>query len=239
MIRFLFLAAILLLIFTGCSTPRITELQQVQKTVARAYADGADHLAPEHFQAASGALKQAQEHARLGEADQARQFFPLAEYHARQAIEAARKEKERIEEALRARELSEKRKEEATTRAMPKTPAAEPEKKAASRRKLEEASSTPVPEPVTLVSSYAVLAGDTLWKISARQEIYDDPLLWPLLYRANRDQIKDPRQVYPGQTLEVPRGVDEKGKDEARSQARQSEIFPVDTLLPASAVTRP
>jgi nucleoid-associated protein YgaU len=44
--------------------------------------------------------------------------------------------------------------------------------------------------------------GDTLSKIAART--LGDPALWPLLYRANRDRIKDPARVYPGQQLSVP-----------------------------------
>lgn len=236
MIRFLFQAAIFLLLVTGCSTARVPELQQVQKTVARAYAEGADHLAPEQYQAASGALKKAQELVRRGEKEQARQLFPLAEFHAREAIEAARLEKLRIEKALRAKERAQKSKESIDgARTTPRPLPAAPEKKEAGRQKMD-SEIVPVPEPIPLVDSYAVLDGDTLWKISARQEVYSDPLLWPLLYRANRDQIKDPRQVYPGQTLEVPRQVDEQEKEEARRQARQSEIFPVDTLLPSASM---
>jgi nucleoid-associated protein YgaU len=44
--------------------------------------------------------------------------------------------------------------------------------------------------------------GDTLAKIAERT--LGDPALWPLLYRANRDRIKDPARVYPGQELTVP-----------------------------------
>ena len=49
---------------------------------------------------------------------------------------------------------------------------------------------------------YEVREGDTLWSIA--EEVLGDPSLWPALYRANRDRIKDPRQVYPGQRLSVP-----------------------------------
>ena len=49
---------------------------------------------------------------------------------------------------------------------------------------------------------YVVREGDTLWTI-ASQEI-GDPTLWPALYLANRDQIKDPARVYPGQELAIP-----------------------------------
>ncbi len=44
--------------------------------------------------------------------------------------------------------------------------------------------------------------GDTLSKIAARELGHAG--LWPLLYRANRDRIKDPERVYPGQELTVP-----------------------------------
>ncbi len=50
--------------------------------------------------------------------------------------------------------------------------------------------------------AYQVEAGDTLWSIA--ETVLGDASLWPALYRANRDRIKDPRQVYPGQRLTVP-----------------------------------
>ena len=53
--------------------------------------------------------------------------------------------------------------------------------------------------------SYTVRRGETLPQIAAKPEIYNDVALWPLIYRANRDQIRDPYQLWPGQTLKVPR----------------------------------
>ena len=44
--------------------------------------------------------------------------------------------------------------------------------------------------------------GDTLATIAALT--LGDPSLWPALYRANRDQIRDPARLYPGQRLEIP-----------------------------------
>lgn len=93
-------------------------------------------------------------------------------------------------------------------------------------------SSSPLP-PKPLIK-YTVGTGETLWSIAARSEIYADSLLWPLLYQANRDQIRDPRQIYPGQILDIPRSTGEKQKEEAREVARRSQIFP-NTLLPASS----
>ena len=73
--------------------------------------------------------------------------------------------------------------------------------------------------------SYTVSEGELLWSIAKRPDIYGDPLLWPLLYQANRDQIKDPRQIYAGQTLTIPRNVSEEERERARNLAKKSDIF--------------
>lgn len=87
--------------------------------------------------------------------------------------------------------------------------------------------SVPPPQPTLSPSpNYIVGNGETLWSIAARSNIYADALLWPLLYQANRDQIRDPRQIYPGQTLSIPRNASEAQKEEAREVARRSKIFP-------------
>ncbi len=74
-------------------------------------------------------------------------------------------------------------------------------------------------------SSYRVRSGENLFAIAARRNVYGDALLWPLIYKANRDQIKDPQQIYPGQVLTIPRDVSDAEKDEARTTARESKIF--------------
>jgi nucleoid-associated protein YgaU len=73
---------------------------------------------------------------------------------------------------------------------------------------------------------YTVGEGETLWLIAARANVYADSLLWPLLYKANRDQIKDPAQIFPGQQLSIPRNVSEADKEDARDFAHKSGIFP-------------
>jgi hypothetical protein len=73
--------------------------------------------------------------------------------------------------------------------------------------------------------SYTVSEGELLWTIAKRVDVYGDPLLWPLLYQANRDQIKDPRTIYAGQTFTVPRNVSEQERENARSLAKKSDIF--------------
>ena len=49
---------------------------------------------------------------------------------------------------------------------------------------------------------HVVRAGESLSTI-AKSEL-GDIALWPILYRANRDRIKDPARVYPGQELTIP-----------------------------------
>jgi nucleoid-associated protein YgaU len=52
------------------------------------------------------------------------------------------------------------------------------------------------------VRSYTVVAGDSLSKIAKRE--YGDAQKWRQIYEANRDQIKDPDLIYPGQVLTIP-----------------------------------
>lgn len=68
-------------------------------------------------------------------------------------------------------------------------------------------------------SSYTVKEGDRLQIIAARREIYNDLYQWPLIYKANRDQIRDPQILFVGQQLVVPRKVTIEEVREARRQA--------------------
>jgi hypothetical protein len=66
----------------------------------------------------------------------------------------------------------------------------------------------PAPMPVVAVKEhekYTVVKGDTLWDISGSSSIYGDSFQWPLLFKANRDQIQDPDLIYPDQTFSVRR----------------------------------
>lgn len=50
---------------------------------------------------------------------------------------------------------------------------------------------------------YDVVKGDSLWGIAGKPTIYADPFQWPLIYKANHDQIKDADLIYPGQNLGI------------------------------------
>jgi nucleoid-associated protein YgaU len=57
--------------------------------------------------------------------------------------------------------------------------------------------------------TYEVMKGDHLWGIASKPETYEDPYMWPRIYRANREQISDPDMIYPKQMLMVPIAVGE------------------------------
>jgi nucleoid-associated protein YgaU len=52
---------------------------------------------------------------------------------------------------------------------------------------------------------YQVVRGDSLWAIAGKQEIYGNPYQWPLIFKSNRDQIKDADLIYPGQDFSINR----------------------------------
>lgn len=49
---------------------------------------------------------------------------------------------------------------------------------------------------------YRVRKGDCLWNIA--KFFYKRPLLWPIIYKANKNKIKHPDLIYPNQVFEIP-----------------------------------
>jgi nucleoid-associated protein YgaU len=50
--------------------------------------------------------------------------------------------------------------------------------------------------------TYVVKSGDSLSKIA--KELLGDAGRWPEIFEANKDKIKDPNLIYPGQELDIP-----------------------------------
>jgi nucleoid-associated protein YgaU len=71
------------------------------------------------------------------------------------------------------------------------------------------------------VSFYTVRHGESLPLIASQLEVYGDRNLWPLIYRANRDQISDPQHIWPGQVLKVPRNLGRDDLEQARRYAQE------------------
>ncbi len=51
---------------------------------------------------------------------------------------------------------------------------------------------------------YTVVSGDNLWDISGKDSVYGNPYQWPMIYKANSDQIKDADLIYAGQVFSIP-----------------------------------
>ena len=54
----------------------------------------------------------------------------------------------------------------------------------------------------TATKIHEVKPGDSLSKI-AKQE-YGDANKWPQIFEANKDILKDPNKIFPGQKLKIP-----------------------------------
>lgn len=66
---------------------------------------------------------------------------------------------------------------------------------------------------------YIVVKGDCLWNISKKKDVYNDPFMWPLIYKNNIDIIKNPNLIYPKQEFKLQLNPDEEKKKKARNEA--------------------
>ena len=60
----------------------------------------------------------------------------------------------------------------------------------------------PKTNSATEQASYTSAHSDSLWKISLKH--YNDAALWPLIFAENKDKIKNPNLIHPGQNLTIP-----------------------------------
>jgi nucleoid-associated protein YgaU len=64
-------------------------------------------------------------------------------------------------------------------------------------------STAPAPAPAAPAPrTYTVAKGDTLSKIAKQH--YGDANKWKKIFEANKDILKDPDRIFPGQVLKIP-----------------------------------
>lgn len=96
----------------------------------------------------------------------------------------------------------------------------------AAKRAAEIADVKKPPELPKLISTpktfdiHIVQKGECLWIISEYENVYSNPFEWPLIYKANHNQIKDPDMIFPNQNLKIPRDLDPKDVDAAIYHAK-------------------
>ncbi|MEA3544678.1 MAG: DUF4398 domain-containing protein [Thermodesulfobacteriota bacterium] len=237
MFKRLLLIVVLVVLSSGCAKPPVEELEDVRSIVARAYASGVTQHAPGECQLASSALQAAERQVKNGDYRQASRTLGLAQRYAVEALAltlarkeqlAAEKKKiaeeEQLAEDVRQRELTQQAILNEQQHRKKKIVKPEPKKPVLIVEKARQKTRPVIVEP-KLVDHVVVRAGENLATIAARAEVYKDALLWPLIYKANRDQIKDPKEIFSGQTLMVPRDKSRAEAEAARQEARELNLF--------------
>jgi nucleoid-associated protein YgaU len=60
----------------------------------------------------------------------------------------------------------------------------------------------PAPDTSPAPRDYTIKSGDSLSKIA--KEFYGNAGDWQKIFQANKDKIKDPNMIYPGQKIIIP-----------------------------------
>lgn len=222
-----FVILVLVLALAGCATPPSRFRQEAVAAFSDAGREGYATLLPDGYRQMQAEFSAGERLFESGEVTEADQRYEEVLRHGQQLKQhlaelVAREESVRAEEAARKKADEQKLEEE----------------KERLRRQLEEqqavlkqAPSPPPPSPPSPMEreparppTYTVKRGETLPQIAARPMVYGDPLLWPLIYRANRDQIRDPRRLWPGQILRIPRAASKEEMAEARRFAQGKQM---------------
>ena len=64
------------------------------------------------------------------------------------------------------------------------------------------AAADPAAEPAAAPTQIIIQPGNNLWKLS--RQIYGKGMMYTVIYEANKDQIRKPDLIYPGQIFLTP-----------------------------------
>jgi nucleoid-associated protein YgaU len=207
---------VLFLVFlAGCASPSPRYRSGAIATLERVRLAGANDLFSAEFQDLELTLKEGEMFHSRKQISEADRYYQLALGKGKILEQNIPLERQRradaaqLEEELR--RAAEIEREQRTIRAQ--TEAVEKHEVEESKPHVEKRKAVAEKQPV---SKYTVKRGETLPQIAAQPEVYGDASLWPLIYRANRDQVRDPGVLWPGQVLRIPRNIERSEIIEAR-----------------------
>jgi len=219
--------ALLALVLVSCSSglPRYR-----MEALNRSYAvrmHGGEQSKPEEYASIVDALEAGDRFLLQNEVEGAERFYLLALRKAELVERQIEDERKQLElQRLKADEERREAEQKKALEELKRKQVEQHEKEAREARK--KAERVPVKEkerdvrPLPLY--HTVKRGETLPQISAQPEVYGDATLWPILYRSNRDQIRDPRRIWPGQVLRIPRNIGRDDIAEARRYAQERQL---------------
>ncbi|WP_243371203.1 LysM peptidoglycan-binding domain-containing protein [Geotalea sp. SG265] len=216
---------LLMYLIAGCSTPVPLWRQDALSLLERVRNNDGQKLLPAEYQSIEDLVLQGDTLVQKEEIEEADKLYLLAWSKAnlleknlllekrRLAEETSRREAERLE-AERQHAVEEENRKRAEKLATEARAAREAE----ARRLVEKAEKAR--QARQLPTYHTVKRGESLPFIASQSEVYNDRNLWPLLYRANRDQISNPKHLWPGQVLRIPRNASREDLAEARRYAQ-------------------
>lgn len=222
-----FIALILLWSLAACATQPPRYRSEAIATLERVKRAGGESLLPAEFRSVVEAYVTGESFLINEEPKDAERYFYLTLLKGALLEKAIQEEKARQKEAAR---LAEEQKKQAELERLAQKEAirlAQAEAQALLQKEtveVERKKAKPqLQKEYALVISYTVKRGESLPLIASHPEVYSDRNLWPLIYRANRDQISDPRHIWPGQVLRIPRNLvrDDIAEAKRYSQERQ------------------
>ncbi|WP_224982910.1 LysM peptidoglycan-binding domain-containing protein [Geomonas agri] len=218
-----FITLLLLVTAAACATQPPRFRDEAAAKLDQLKLEGGERLRPAEYASVLQAFLKGDAYLMESEQEEADRYFQMtilkgdllaqevAAEKARRLAEAARLAEERRQaELVRLARLEEERLAKALAAEKAQREAIEAERRKA----------RPVVKEPVLVASWTVRRGESLPLIASRAEVYGDRNLWPLIYRANRDQIRDPKHIWPGQVLRVPRNAGRDDYAEARHYAQ-------------------
>ena len=75
------------------------------------------------------------------------------------------------------------------------------------------------------VQYHTVVYGDSLWDIS--HKYYNDPYVWPDIFKNNQNKIYDADLILPGQSLIIHKNITDESRDQAREYAKTRGLWVV------------